>query len=119
MKVSEFVKFAKQAQSVLKKLNKPAEHIYVVTPSGTREVPSLVFISREYDNMDIYNRAQLASFIQKGPLKINYCIVGPKHISSYSSSVTREDIYRAVKIYGKKPLTLNGVEYASGSEAVL
>jgi len=106
MKIRDFVQLAKEAQNALKAMNMSAEHIYVSDLS-------LVFISKKYSDMDLYHRAALASAIQKGPLKINYHMLGVNHLSSSASSITREQIYSAVKIYGKKPLLLNGGEYAS------
>ena len=113
MKVAAFVQFAKQAQNTLRDMDSPAEHIYLVAPTDTRSGPSLVFISKAYNNLDIYSRASLELVIQKGPLKINYRVLGTNHINSFTSSVTREQLYRSIKIYGKKPLMFNDVEYAS------
>ena len=119
MKLADLVHFAKQAQSVLRTMHKPAEHIYVTGLSEPRSNPSLVFISNGYDKMNIYDRALLSSSIQKGPLRINYHVVGPKQISSSSGPVTREHISRGFKIYGNGPLTLNGTEYPVANEATV
>jgi hypothetical protein len=113
MKVSNFVSMAKKSQEKLKELGWPAEHIYLLGYSDPKAIPSLVFISSKYDMLNIYDRARLSILIQQGPLKFNYYIISPSNILSSSGPVRRDDLYRAVKIYGKKPLMLNNIEFAS------
>lgn len=113
MKVTDFVSLAKKAQLKLKELGWPAEHIYLVGYSDPKAIPSMVFISTKYNMLDLYNRARLSILIQQGPLKFNYYVMSPSNIASSNGPIRRDDLYRAVKIYGKKPLMINNVEYAS------
>jgi len=116
MKVHDFVLMAKKAQSTLKSAGMPAEHIYLVGYSDPKAIPSLVFISSAYNKLDLYHRSQLASLIQQGPLKFNFFIAGTMHLLNSRTSVDRDQLYRAVKIYGNHPLIINGFEYASKSD---
>ena len=113
MKVVDFVKLAQKAQHKLKELGWPAEHIYLMGYSDPRTIPSLIFVSPNYNSLDLYNRARLSLLIQQGPLKFNYYVISPSSILSSSGSIKKEDLYRAIKIYGKTPLMLNNFEYAS------
>lgn len=113
MKVSDFVSLAKNAQLKLKELGWPAEHIYLVGYTDPKSIPSMVFINPKYDLLDLYNRTKLSLLIQQGPLKFNYYVMSPANIASSSGAVKRNDLYRAIKIYGKSPLMLNNLEYAS------
>lgn len=113
MKVNDFVLLAKKAQIKLKELGWPAEHIYLVGYSDPKNIPSMVFISPKYNLLGIYEKAELSLLIQQGQLKFNYRIVSPSDILSPSSSIKRDDLYRAIKIYGRKPLMINNIEYAS------
>ena len=119
MKVNDFVLLAKKAQGTLRSIGMPAEHIYLVGYSDPRSIPSLVFVSSEYDKMDLYRRAELATLIQQGPLKFNFYVLGTDHILNSKNTLGRDTIYRAVKLYGKQPLILNGFEYASKSDMEL
>ena len=116
MKVHDFVLMAKKAQSSLKAVGMPAEHIYLVGYSDPKSIPSLVFISSRYDDLDIYSRSQLASLVQQGPLKFNFFVVGTTHILNSRTSVDRDQLYRAIKVYGNQPLIINGFEYASKAD---
>ena len=116
MKVHDFVIMAKKAQRTLKALGMPAEHIYLVGYSDPKAIPSLVFISSKYDTLDLYSRSQLATTIQQGPLKFNFFVVGVTHILNSRTSVDRDQLYRAVKVYGRQPLIINGLEYASKAD---
>ena len=119
MKVHDFVVFAKKAQGTLKALGMPAEHIYLVGYSDPRSIPSLVFVSSKYDDLDLYHRSELASTIQQGPLKFNFYVLGMSHILNSKNTLGRDMLYRAVKLYGKQPLILNGIEYASKADMEL
>lgn len=119
MKVHDFVLLAKKAQGTLRSLDVPAEHIYLVGYSDPKSIPSLVFVSSGYDKMDLYHRYELASLIQQGPLKFNFYVLGTDHILNSKNTLGRDLLYRAVKLYGKQPLILNGVEYASKSDMEL
>lgn len=116
MKVHDFVLMAKRAQTTLKAIGMPAEHIYLVGYSDPRSIPSLVFISSRYDKLDLYSRAQLASKIQQVPLKFNFFVVGISHVIYSKTSVDRDQLYRSVKLYGNQPLIINGFEYASKAD---
>jgi len=116
MKVHDFVLMAKKAQRTLKAVGMPAEHIYLVGYSDPKSIPSLVFISSKYDKLDIYNRSQLASSIQQGLLKFNFFVVGTTHILNSRTSIDRDQLYRAIKVYGRQPLIINGFEYASKAD---
>ncbi len=113
MKVVDFVKLAQKAQHKLKELGWPAEHIYLVGYSDPKTIPCFIFISQNYNSLDLYNRARLSLLIQQGPLKFNYYVISPSSMLSSSGPIRREDLYRAIKIYGKTPLMLNNLEYAS------
>ncbi len=113
MKVSEFIKLAKQAQETLKAFDYPAEHIYLVGYSDPKSIPSLVFVSSRYNSFDIYTRAQLATAIHKGPLKYNYYIIGTNQVGTTKGLISRDILYKAIKLYGRQPLIIDGVEYAT------
>ena len=113
MRVVDFTRLAKQAQLKLKSLNMPADHIYLIGYSDQRAIPSLVFVSSVYNRLDIYQRSRLATVIQKGPLKYNFYVMGTDHIGRPGSVISRDLLYKAVKLYGKQALTIDGVEYAS------
>jgi hypothetical protein len=119
MKVHDFVLMAKKAQSSLKTMGMPAEHIYLVGYSDPKSIPSLVFVSSKYDSLDIYRRSQLASAIQQSPLKFNFYVIGADHILEAKWTLSRDQLYRAIKLYGTQPLLLNGFEYASKSDMEL
>ncbi len=119
MKVHDFLVLAKRAQKTLRLMGIPAEHIYLMGYSDPRAIPSLVFISSKYDKMDLYRRSELATSIQQGPLKFNFYILGTDHILNSKHNLSRDTFYRAVKLYGKQPLILNGFEYASRSDLEL
>ena len=119
MKVHDFVLIAKKSQNILKSMGVSAEHIYLVGYSDPKSIPSLVFVSSKYDNMDLYHRAELATLIQQGPLKFNFYVLGTDHILNSKHTLGRDLLYRAVKLYGKQPLILNGFEYASKSDMEL
>lgn len=118
MKVADFTQWAKKAQAILKATGMPAEHIYLVGYNDPRSIPSLVFVSSAYNRLDIYHRAQLASFIQNGPLKFDFHILGTEQVQT-SNNIGRDRLYRAIKLYGKKPLLINGLEFASKHDAEL
>ncbi len=113
MRVVDFTKLAKQAQIKLKNLDMPADHIYLVGYSDQRTIPSLVFVSSRYNKLDIYQRSRLATVIQAGPLKYNFYLIGTNQIGKTGSVISRDLLYKAVKLYGKEALTIDGVEYAS------
>lgn len=113
MKISDFVKWAKQAQSVLKQHGVPAKHIYLLGYSNPGVIPSLIFVSDKYNDMDLYQRSQISTSIQKAPLKYNFYILGDKHLAKQNSPVSREHIFNSIKLYGKTPLVIEGVEFAS------
>ena len=116
MKVSDFIKLAKKAQSTLRAFDYPAEHIYLIGYSESHVVASLVFVSEKYNGLSLYDRTQLATAIQKGPFKYNFYVLGTDHLSK-TTAITSDQLYRAVKIYGRTPLMLGGVEYASQQDA--
>jgi len=113
MRVVDFTKLAKQAQLKLKTLNMSADHIYLVGYSDQKSIPSLVFVSSKYNKLDIYQQSKLATGIQEGPLKYNFHIIGTNQIGKTGSVISRDLLYRAIKLYGKEALTIDGVEYAS------
>jgi hypothetical protein len=113
MKISDFIKLAKGAQSTLKALDHPAEHIYLVGYSDPRVIPSLLFVSSKYNRLDIYGRAQLATAIQKGPFKYNFHILGANQLGKPDSKISRDMLYNAVKLYGRQPLMMDGIEFAT------
>ncbi len=113
MKIADFIKLAKNAQSTLKTFNLQAEHIYLVGYSNPKLIPSLVFVSSKYNTFDLYHRSQLATAIQKGPFKYNFNIIGTNQIGREGALVSRDLLYKAIKLYGKQALAIDGVEYAS------
>lgn len=113
MKILDFIRLAKKAQSTLKAFDLQADHIYLIGYSDPGVIPSLVFVSQKYNKLDLYHRAQLSTSIQKGPFKYNFNIVGTNQIGQTGSLISRDHLYKAIKLYGKKPLTIAGVEYAS------
>ena len=119
MKISDFVALAKRSQTILTNMGVPAEHIYLASYSDPKSIPSLVFISQKYNRLDLYHRAQLASLIHQGPLKFNFYVMGTDHLLDTKRVINRDQLYRAVKLYGKQPLILDGVEYASKQDKEL
>jgi len=113
MKVADFTTLAKKAQLKLRELDLPAEHIYLLGYSDPRSIPSLLFVSNKYDDLDLYDKARISTLIQNGALKFNFYVVGPLSFRNGSSTIRREHLYKAIKIYGKKPLTLGNMEFAS------
>jgi hypothetical protein len=113
MKISDFVKWAKQAQSTLKENGVPAKHIYLSGYSDPGVIPSLIFVSDDYNEMDLYERSKISTAIQKAPFKYNFYILGDKHLAKQNSPVSREHIFNSIKLYGKTPLIIDGVEFAS------
>jgi len=113
MKISDFAKWAKDAQGVLKRHGVPAKHIYLSGYSDPGVIPSLIFVSDKYNDMDLYKRSEISTAIQKAPLKYNFYILGDKHLAKQNSPVSREYIFRSIKLYGKTPLVIDGVEFAS------
>ena len=113
MKISDFIKLAKTAQGTLKAFDLPAEHIYLVGYSNPGVIPSLVFVSSKYNKMDLYHRAQLSTAIQKGPFKYNYHIMGTNQLNRSNPQVSKDLLYNATKLYGRQPLMIDGMEYAT------
>lgn len=109
MEISKFIEFAKEAQSVLSRSGYAAEHIYLAGYSKILETdfkPALIFVSNAYDALDLYTRAKLAIKIHKGPLTINYYLFGPEQLESSNIPVTKESLRNAIKIFGKKTLSV-------------
>ena len=119
MKVQDFVQLAKKAQATLRSMNMSAEHIYLVGYSDPRSIPSLVFVGPKYDKLDLYHRTALSSLIQQGPLKFNFYVVGTTQLLDTKYLIDRNQLYHAVKLYGKQPLIINEFEYASKSDLEL
>jgi len=119
MKVQDFVQLAKKAQTSLKSMEMSAEHIYLVGYSDPKAIPSLVFVGPKYDKLDLYHRTELASLIQQGPLKFNFYVVGTRQLLDARYIIDRNQLYHAVKLYGKQPLIINEFEYASKSDMEL
>ena len=113
MKISDFTKLAKSAQATLKALDHPAEHIYLVGYSEPKVIPSLLFVSSKYNGLNVYDRAQLATAIQAGPLKYNFHILGTNQLGKSNSLISRDMLYNAVKLYGRQPLMMDDLEYAT------
>ncbi|MBN1114378.1 MAG: hypothetical protein JXA66_03480 [Oligoflexia bacterium] len=110
MQIQDYIKYAQLAQSRLKQHGKTAEHIYL---ARTGAKTALVFIAEEYDQLDLYHRAKLASMIRNGPLTLDFYIYSPAQLLESNAFVTRELIYHSDKIYGSKPLIFGDTEYAS------
>jgi len=117
MDIKQILHHAQIAQKKLTELEMPAEHIYLINKDTdeleTSKSTSLIFVSKKFDDKDLYTRAQIADQIQSGPLKLNFYVAGPKHLLTGVSSYSRGKIFNAQKIYGKKPLILDDLEYAS------
>lgn len=111
MKLAELVTHAKLAQKKLKNSSLEADHIYAIDSNSSS--PFLVFISEKYNNFDLYNRTILSTKIHTGPLSIRYYVLGYTHFKNQNASVTRAQLYQAIKIYGKSPLLFDNFEYAS------
>jgi hypothetical protein len=105
MKISDFVKWAKQAQSVLKQHGVPAKLIYLLGYSDPGVIPSLIFVSDKYNDMDLYQRSQISTSIQKAPLKYNFYILGDKHLARQNSPVSREHIIQLYQTIWQNPLS--------------
>jgi hypothetical protein len=114
MKLESFIQIAKISQKKLKDLGFAAEHIYLVDYS----TPSIVFISEKYNKLDLYDRIRLSSKTRNGPLKYDFHIIGTRHITLHESSINKEKLYNAIKIYGRTPLILNEVEFASKQDFI-
>lgn len=114
MKLIELVNYAKLAQGKLKNFSLQADHIYVVDINTS--APALVFISEKYNSFDLYSRTNISTKIHTGPLNIRYFVLGYTHFNNQNSGVTRSELYRATKIYGKSPLLFDNFEYASISD---
>jgi len=97
----------------LKENGVPAKHIYLSGYSDPGVIPSLIFVSDDYNEMDLYERSKISTAIQKAPFKYNFYILGDKHLAKQNSPVSREHIFNSIKLYGKTPLIIDGVEFAS------
>ena len=113
MNIEVITSFAKKTQTKLKQMGIPAEHIYALDYISMDRSPALIFVSDAYNNMDLYNRSLLATKIQSGPLKISFYITGTTHLFTGTSQISREKLYHATKIYGKTPLILDDMEFAT------
>jgi hypothetical protein len=118
MSINDFIKLAKKAQARLKEMGYPAQHIYLIGYSTPSKIPSFAFISDSYNSLDLYDRIRLSSTVRTGPLKYDFHVLGPKHIANNFSSINKEDIYKATKIYGKNPLVFNEVEFATKQDFI-
>jgi len=114
MKLTEIVLHAKSAQNKLKNLSCPADHIYVL--DSNKSSPIIVFISENYNAVDLYYRTSLATRIHSGPFNLKFYVLGTNHILNANSLITRAELYQAVKIYGKNPLIFENNEFASISD---
>ena len=116
MEMKDVLVHAKKGQKKLRDIKCPAQHIYFVGSIEEDSPASLIFVSSAFNNVDLYERAKIAGEIRNGPLKLNFYIVGPKHLVS-AVPFSRGRIFNAIKLYGKKPLILDDLEYASYKDA--
>lgn len=105
--IKEVFDIAQEAQKRLERVNVPAEHIYLIDASASKD-KVFVFISKDYDKLNLYDLAEISSYIQtnNGPLSNKFFLIGEEQLSYGTFGIKVTDLFLAKKLYGKKELDI-------------
>ena len=105
--IKEIFDIAQEAQRRLERVNVPADHIYLIDASASK-TKVFVFISKDYDNLNLYDLAEISSYIQtsNGPLSNKFFLLGEDQLAYGTFGIKVSDLFLAKKLYGKKELEI-------------